>query len=78
MEFLGIYGKCMTQTKSMNHTNIHTGSNKTYIKTCIYLIVEQCFSTFYPIIGRQINTTSYNNDPLHSRQQIAKKPECLN
>jgi hypothetical protein len=22
---IGIYGKCMTQTKSMNHTNIHTG-----------------------------------------------------
>jgi hypothetical protein len=42
---LGIYGKCITQTKSMNHTNIHTGIKKTYIKTCIYLIVEQCFST---------------------------------
>jgi hypothetical protein len=38
-KILGIYGKCMTQTKSMNHTNIHTGIKKTYIKTCIYLIV---------------------------------------
>jgi hypothetical protein len=38
---LGIYGKCMTQTKRMNHTYIHTGIKKTYIKTCIYLIVEQ-------------------------------------
>ena len=45
MQVLGIYGKCMTQTKIMNHTNIHTGIKKTYIKTCIYLIVEQCFST---------------------------------
>ena len=45
MPVLGIYGKCMTQTKSMNHTNFHTGIKKTYIKTCIYLIVEQCFST---------------------------------
>jgi hypothetical protein len=49
---LGIYGKCMTQTKIMNPT-IHTGKvwgmsqsiKKTYIKTCIYLIVEQCLST---------------------------------
>ena len=45
MPVLGIYGKCMTRTKIMNHTNIHTGIKKTYIKTCIYLIVEQCFST---------------------------------
>jgi hypothetical protein len=45
MLVLGIYGKCMTQTKSKNHTNIHTGIKKTFIKTCIYLIVEQCFST---------------------------------
>jgi hypothetical protein len=45
MPVLGIYGKCMTQTKIMNHTNIHTGIKKTCIKTCIYLIVEQCFST---------------------------------
>ena len=44
MPVFGIYGKCMTQTKSMNHINIHTGIKKTYIKTCIYLIVEQCFS----------------------------------
>ena len=35
---LGIYGKCIAQTKSMNHTNIHTGIKKTYIKTCIYSI----------------------------------------
>ena len=52
---IGIYGKCMTQTKSMNHTTIHTGKvwgmsqsiKKTYTKTYIYiyLIVEQCFST---------------------------------
>ena len=40
MAVLGIYGKCMTQTKSMNHTNMHTGIKKTYIKTCIYLIAE--------------------------------------
>ena len=38
MPVLGIYGKCITQTKSMNHTNIHTGIKKTYIKTCIYSI----------------------------------------
>jgi hypothetical protein len=38
MPVLCIYGKCMTQTKIMNHTNIHTGIKKTYIKTCIYLI----------------------------------------
>ena len=43
MPVLGIYVKCMTKTKSMNHTNIHTGIKKTYIKTCIYLIVEQFF-----------------------------------
>ena len=35
MAELGIYGKCMTQTKSMNYTNIQTGIKKTYIKTCI-------------------------------------------
>ena len=43
----------MTQTKIMNPTTIHTGKvwgmsqsiEKTYIKTCIYLIVEQYFST---------------------------------
>jgi hypothetical protein len=45
MTVLGIYGKCITQTKSMNHINIHTGIKKTCIKTCIYLIVEQYFST---------------------------------
>jgi hypothetical protein len=50
---IGIYGKCMTQTKIMNPSTIHTGKvwgmsqsiKKTYIKTCIYLIVEQCLST---------------------------------
>jgi len=43
----------MTQTKSMNPTTIHTGKvwgmsqsiKKTNMKTYIYLIVEQCFST---------------------------------
>ena len=43
----------MTQTKIMNPTTIHTGKvwgmsqtiTNTYIKTCIYLIVEQCLST---------------------------------
>ena len=44
MPVLGIYGKCMTQTKSMNHTNIHTGIKKTYIKTCIYTILVHCRS----------------------------------
>jgi hypothetical protein len=28
MPVFGIYGKCMTQTKSMNHINIHTGIKK--------------------------------------------------
>ena len=50
---IDIYGKCMTQTKSMSPTTIHTGKvwwmsqsiKTTYIKTYIYLIVEQCFST---------------------------------
>ena len=42
---VGIYGKCMTQTKSMNPTTIHTGKvwgmsqsiKKTYTKTYIYI-----------------------------------------
>ena len=42
---LGIYGKCMTQTKRMHLTTIHTGKvwgmsksiKKTYTKTYIYI-----------------------------------------
>ena len=45
MVVLGIYGKCMTETKSMNPTTIHTGKvwgmsqsiKKTYAKTYIYI-----------------------------------------
>jgi hypothetical protein len=48
MALLCIYGKCMTQTKSMNHTNIHTNPQE-----IPFNIVVECDH----VINRFMHTT---------------------
>ena len=59
MPILGIYGKCMTQTKSMNHTNIQTGIKKTYIKTCILSKKRNAYSISHGFIFKVNKKTYY-------------------